>query len=211
MLPETNQGLFNPLHAILPYENFIGSVLGRSFRISRFIRSETHGNVYAVEGLSPAAFAYQARAYTLRGMPPKIREYRVRNLKKFASKPSFVCSFDQHGKKFVINLVGETKEQFFTTAQSKGTKACEFGTAQQKHTPDYDEAFPKLQVTCRWNSLLQHILYRHAPKPYTVREFTNCSQPKPLELNCLFTLRLKTLWSQISHICRNNKEPIERQ
>jgi hypothetical protein len=134
----------------LPYENFVGAVIGASFRILKFLRSENHGDVYAVEDLSPTANRYEAKAYTLRGLPERTRNYRVRNLKKLTSKPSFICTFDQQGRKFVINRLGEKlEEERITFSQESEINTSNLGAVGRRNTPEFDEAFPKLPTICK--------------------------------------------------------------
>jgi hypothetical protein len=134
----------------LPYENFVGAVIGASFRIMKFLRSENHGDVYSVEDLSSTTTRYEAKAYTLRGVPEQVRDYRVRNLKKLTSKPSFICSFDQHGMKFVINRLGGKWEGKSTNSpQETNEKVSKLGAVGRRNTPEFDEAFPKLPKICK--------------------------------------------------------------
>jgi hypothetical protein len=134
---------------VLPYENFIGAVLGGAFRILKFLRSENHSDVYAVEDLSSTVIRYEAKAYILRGVPRRTRDYCVRNLKKLASEPTFICSFDQLGRKFVINRLDEKGEEVRTTwPQASNNKAFKLGAIGRRNTPEFDNAFPKLPTIC---------------------------------------------------------------
>jgi hypothetical protein len=145
---------------VLPHENFIGAILGGAFQIVKFLRSENHGDVYAVEDLSSTAIRYEAKAYILRGIPRRTRDYRVRNLKKLASKPSFICSFDQLGKKFVINRQEEKGEELPTTwSQASNNKTFKLGIIGRRNTPEFDNAFPRLSPICE--SISTH--FHHYP------------------------------------------------
>ena len=145
---------------VLPYENFIGAILGGTFRILKFLRSENHSDVYAVEDLSSTNIRYEAKAYVLRGVPQRTRDYRIRNLKKLASKPTFIYSFDQLGRKFVINrLEGKGEEAPTTSPQSSNNKACKLGAIGRRNTPEFDEAFPKLPTIRELISMY----FRHHP------------------------------------------------
>jgi hypothetical protein len=141
---------------VLPYENFIGAILGGAFRILKFLRSENQGDVYAIEDLSSTAIRYEAKAYILRGVPRRTRDYRVRNLKKLASKPSFICSFDQLGRKFVINRLEEKEELPETWSHASNKKAVKLGVIGRRNTPEFDNAFPKLPTTCESISTYFH-------------------------------------------------------
>jgi hypothetical protein len=140
------------LDLVIPYENFIGAVFRLSFRVVRFLRSENSGNVYAVEDLSPTSNRYEAKAYTLRGIPEKVRKYRVVNLKRLSQKPSFVCSFDQDGKKFVVNRLGAEKQRCVSgPLSSKGSEiqASKLGAIGRRNTREFEQAFPMLPKPSR--------------------------------------------------------------
>ena len=107
------------------------------------LRSESHGDVYAVGDLSPSSDRYEAKSYILRGIPQKLYKYRVRNLKKLAAKPLFLCSLDQNGRKFVISRLDKKTEG--TPKVSEGSK---LGAIGRRNTPEFDEAFPELPKPC---------------------------------------------------------------
>lgn len=126
---------------IIPHENFIGAILGASFRLLGLERSESHGDVYLVEELNHSDNRYEAKAYLLRGLPKKLYDYRIRNLKKLSSKPSFVCSINQYGKKFIVNERPRTVVASATPSPLKGLK---LGAMGRRGSPEFQEAFPEL-------------------------------------------------------------------
>lgn len=132
----------------IPYENFIGAVLNSSFRIAGLIRNESHGDVYAVEDLSPSSNRYEAKAYILRGVPPSVYKYRIRNLKRIAAKSSFVCSFDQNGRKFVVNRLRQRQDETLDPPQHIKHSALE-----RRNILEFDSAFPALPASCESISL----------------------------------------------------------
>jgi hypothetical protein len=143
---------------VLPYENFVGAILGASFRVLEFLRSENHGDIYALEDLSSTATRYEAKAYILRGVPQRTRDYRVRNMKKLTLKPSFICSFDQQGRKFVINRLGEEWGEVSTISARQARKsASKIGAIGRRNTPEFDVAFPKLSTICKSILRISHI------------------------------------------------------
>lgn len=105
--PSTLRSQDEPKSSWVLENNLIGASLGSAFRILGFLRSENHGYVYALDDAVTNSKEYEAKAYTLRGIPKKVYEYRVRNLKKIAAKHSFVCSIDEHGYKFIVSRVEE--------------------------------------------------------------------------------------------------------
>lgn len=99
--------------------NLIGAILGGIFRILKFLRSEPHGEVFAVEDVVPSITIYEAKAYTLKKLPPATYKYRVRNIKRLSTRSSFEGTFDHEGRKFIVNSFG-------------------------RNTRKWDEAFPPL-------------------------------------------------------------------
>ena len=135
-----------PDECTVPPENFIGSVLGSSFRVLRFVRSEVQGNVYAVEALSGGPIEYEAKAFVLRHISTKEYQYRIRNLKRMSNRASFVCSFDQYGKKFVINRKFESHPDVNAAAlkEVRELVRCQLGGIGRRGTLELKKAFPKL-------------------------------------------------------------------
>jgi hypothetical protein len=131
----------------IPYENFIGAILGASFRFLALERSENHGDVYLVEELNHSDNKYEAKAYLLHGIPKKLYDYRIRNLKKLARKPSFACSINQYGKKFIVSKRPGTVATSATPSPSKGLK---LGAIGRRGSPEFEEAFPELLKQCKY-------------------------------------------------------------
>ena len=101
-IPKRQRSTFSSAEHTIPYENFIGTMLGQSIRLLGLLRHESHGDVYAAEHLSEQ-LKYEVKAYKIRGVSEKDREYRIRNLKRLSCKPSFVGSLEQSGMKWVIS------------------------------------------------------------------------------------------------------------
>jgi hypothetical protein len=140
-----------PRQITIPYENFIGAILGSCFRLFGLLRNESHGDVYAAEDLGLSSHRYEAKAYILRGITSKLYDYRVRNLKRLSAKSSFVYSLDQNGRKFIVNMV-EGKSQGFCRPSSKklnASKGSKLGAIGRRNTPEFDEAFPRLSKPCK--------------------------------------------------------------
>ena len=116
---------------IIPYENYKGAMLGQSLRLMALLRNEAHGDVYSAEDLSGST--YEVKAYTLRGVLQREREYRTRNLKKCTSKPGFLGCLERDSKKYMV----------FKSQSSCTTAVPECGP--NKDIPiDDQKAFPRL-------------------------------------------------------------------
>ena len=90
------------LNHLLAPESFVDTILGACLRLKRLLRTEPHYEVYDAESLSDKSQKYGVRAYNLRGLSPKIRNYRLRNLKRASARSSYIDTLEQGGKKWLI-------------------------------------------------------------------------------------------------------------
>ena len=79
---------------LIPYENYIGAILGGHFHLGPLIRQEFEGVVYVVDSLNQSTLKLGAKAYRLGDLVTSRRELRQR-----------LCSIDQAGKTFVVHRV----------------------------------------------------------------------------------------------------------
>ena len=97
--------------SLIPYENYIGAILGGQFQLGRLIRQESDGDVYLVDSLNEPTLNLEAKAYTLGGLSESQR--------KAIKKPrQRLCSIDQAGKKFIVYRV-DAKSQDSRTKQQR--------------------------------------------------------------------------------------------
>jgi hypothetical protein len=154
-LISSNQPKSISSNLLVPYENFVGAILGSSFRLLGFLRSENHGDIYAAEDLIPlkigAYSRYETKAYLLRGIDPKLHGYRVRNLRKLKAETSFVTSIEQNGRVFIVYVVdGESGKGLPTRLSSIAPKnSVNLGAIGQRRTPEFTAAFPGLSKLCQ--------------------------------------------------------------
>ncbi|KAK0509952.1 hypothetical protein JMJ35_007346 [Cladonia borealis] len=90
------------LNHLLAYESFVDTILGACLRLKRLLRTEPHYEVYDAESLSDGNQKYEVRAYNLRGLSPKVRNYKIRNLKRASTRSSYIGSLEQGGKKWLV-------------------------------------------------------------------------------------------------------------
>ena len=86
----------------IPYESHIGAVLGGQFRLGPMIKEDEAGGerVYTITALLAPDEVYEARSYSLQGLPEKLQTARKRHMKRLRARS--VCEIDQAGKKFLI-------------------------------------------------------------------------------------------------------------
>ena len=124
------------LNHLLAPESFVDTILGACLRLKRLLRKEPHYEVYAADSLSDGNQKYEVRAYDLRGLSLKVRNYRIRNLKRASARSSCIGSFEQGGKQWLVfadagaNLVPEPFRDYGPPWSTK---------------EEYDRAFPVLE------------------------------------------------------------------
>lgn len=118
----------------MPYENFIGALLTRKYRIRRFLRTENCGDVYEVQDLGGPSDIVEAKVYTMYGLPHKLYKYWMRGLKTLESKDAHFQTIHQRYRKILISIL------------SKGAarKKSALGGCGRRNTVEYDLAFPPL-------------------------------------------------------------------
>ena len=121
----------------LPYESYTGFILEGIYRIKHFIRSEPHYDVFSAESLDNSNEEYEIRAYTLRGLSPKLRNYRVKKFKTCCEKGKSLLEtkIEERGRNW---LVFGSLTETFQTADSIEV----ISNWRSKH--DYEAAFPSL-------------------------------------------------------------------
>ena len=76
------------LHAQVHREEdrLVGSVLAVDFRVEKFLRHDNHADVYSILCLSSPSESFEARVYDLGRLSPKLRQYRLRNVKRLSNR-----------------------------------------------------------------------------------------------------------------------------
>ena len=84
----------------LPYENYIGSILGGQFRLGPLIREEPEADVYAIQTLDETDQDLETKAYILSDITKSEFRTRKRSMKRLEARQ--ICSVDQAGRKFIV-------------------------------------------------------------------------------------------------------------
>jgi hypothetical protein len=63
-----------------------GLILDGKFKLEKLLRHDRHASVYSVSAIPPQTISLEARAYSLEALPQKLRQYRLRNMKRLASR-----------------------------------------------------------------------------------------------------------------------------
>ena len=131
------------LNHLLAPESFVDTILGACLRLKRLVRAELYYEVYDAESLSDGNQKYEVRAYNLRGLSLKVRQYSIRNLKRASARSSCIGSLDQGGKKWLVfanaraDLVPEPFEDYGPLWRTRD---------------EYERAFPILEPQKPHNS-----------------------------------------------------------
>ena len=131
------------LNHLIPYESFIDTILGGCLRLKGLLRNEPHYEVYVAGSLSDRDHKFVVRAYILRGLAVRVRDYKIRNLKRASARSSCIGSLDQGGKRrlaFTDSRVELAPEPFRDCGLLWRTKE------------EYDRAFPVLEPLKPYNS-----------------------------------------------------------
>ena len=131
------------LNHLIAYESFVDTILGACLRLKRLLRTEPHYEVYDAESLFDGNQKYEVRAYNLRRLSHKVRNYKIKNLKRASARSSCIGSLEQGGKKWLVfadagaDLVPEPFRDFGPLWCTK---------------EEYDRAFPVLEPRKPYNS-----------------------------------------------------------
>ena len=111
--------------SLVPYENYVGSILGGQFRLGHVIREEEDGDVYAISDLNAAVGNIEAKAFILRDISQTDFEARKRNINKLSRRR--ICSIDQAGRKFIVYrcLCPQVKSESMLQVSGQASKAKE--------------------------------------------------------------------------------------
>ncbi len=132
----------NSLNHLIPYEAFIDAILGGCLRLKGLLRTESHYEVYAAESLSDRNQKFEVRAYILRGLAPRERNYRIRNLKRASAHSSFIASLDQVGKKWLVFAC--CQDRLSSSPPKNHEPFCSTGEIYERE--DDESAFPTLDT-----------------------------------------------------------------
>ena len=129
----------------IPYENFVGSVLGDRFQLQYLQSQEDHLDIYSV--ISFSGLSFEAQAFSLSGISAKLLQARKRRMKRLHQSRNFVCEIEQAGKKFLITNV-ERSEAKWKNLSNKQNKAA---VPDCMNNDFCVEAFPNLstETSCR--------------------------------------------------------------
>ncbi|KAN0090219.1 hypothetical protein V8E51_018798 [Hyaloscypha variabilis] len=81
-----NHGDLSDTHICKGVDSLINVFLDRRFRVTGFLRRDNHADVYSVLCLPSPSERFEARAYDLSGLSPKLRQYRLRSIKRLSNR-----------------------------------------------------------------------------------------------------------------------------
>jgi len=89
--------------------SLVGASLNGQFKIDNLLRHDSHADVYSVKSVSSDTACHEARAYCLEDIPKKLRQYRLRNIKRLSSR--IVLETQLHGRVVVVYRIGGTNNR----------------------------------------------------------------------------------------------------
>jgi hypothetical protein len=70
-------------------DSLVDVILNGQFKIEKFLRHDNHADVYSVRSITSQMTCLEARTYPLEGISQKVRQYRLRNIKRLSSRTVF--------------------------------------------------------------------------------------------------------------------------
>jgi hypothetical protein len=74
------------LDAHVSEDSLVDIVLNGQFKVEKFLRHDNHADVYSIRSTASQMTCLEARAYPLEGISRKVRQYRLRNIKRLSSR-----------------------------------------------------------------------------------------------------------------------------
>jgi hypothetical protein len=99
----------------IPYENFVGSIVGDQFRLQYLRCQEDHLDIYSVKSLT--GLSLEAQAFSLSDLPAKLLQARKRRMKRIHQSDNFICNINQAGKRFLIIDVERSEAEWKNLTQ----------------------------------------------------------------------------------------------
>lgn len=153
----------DPAGACSDYQQLSGHVLDRRFVLGTLIRNENHAVVFSVkllcsdgsilghsEPLPEHNVTFEARIYDLHNISPELKRYRLRNMKRMASRQVFHQRWQD--LEIIVYVLGEINTESYKsddeepscTAQSD-TGAIMRGSIQKNHKTNYQRESGRLR------------------------------------------------------------------
>ena len=99
----------------IPYENYIGAILGGQFRLGPLIKQDADADCYSAESLRMPGIKFYAKAYVLDGLSRQQLKFRKKSMNRLEKLRA--CTIDQSGRKFIIYRAEDTFQA--STSQTK--------------------------------------------------------------------------------------------
>ena len=94
---------------MIPYENYVGAILGDHFQLGRLIRQDLDGDVYSANSLKSVTQNLEAKAYSFNGLSRRDLDFRKKSMNQL---PGRFCSIDQAGRKFIVYQNDKSPQNF---------------------------------------------------------------------------------------------------
>lgn len=133
----------------IPYESFIGSILGGRFQLQCLRTQQDYLDIYTVTSLCGRSF--EAQSFSLSdSIPEKLLQARKRRMKRLLQSRSFVCEIQQAGKRFLVSDVERSDAEWENLCQRNQRQV----PASRNKVSLTEEEFPGLAPSrCRKGSV----------------------------------------------------------
>ena len=97
--------------------SLVGLVLDGQYQFAWLLRRDNHADVYSIVCIPSPSEYLEARVYDLGGLPPKLRQYRLRSIKRLSSRTVFETRWE--GKTIIVYKTGSKITQKEEAGENK--------------------------------------------------------------------------------------------
>ncbi|RYP73558.1 hypothetical protein DL771_003597 [Monosporascus sp. 5C6A] len=153
----------------LPYENYIGAVLNRKYRITFLCTNKDHLDIYSVTSLDGESF--KAQAFKLSWQPDKLYSSRKRRAKRLKQSGNCTDDFEQGLSRYLISPAAPQKPQ------GQGAKQ----PAKPKRNDSSEHLFPGLGASgeCVTPRVMESVKPNSRPKTYAEAASWSSAMKRP--------------------------------
>jgi len=126
--PSESNGVGPDAHVSQGGTGLVDLLLDRQYRVTRFLRRDNHADVYSILCLPSASECFEARVYELDGLSPKVRQYRLRNIKRLSHRTVLETRWE--GRTVVVYKSGSKPIQDWEVGEANEASPTEIPTSE---------------------------------------------------------------------------------